>query len=63
MYGRVADFVRQSQSYLNVESKTELDDSDKTQYLLMVNPQIRNHLLNFIEFLKRHILNKGFSLL
>ncbi|XP_050539664.1 intermembrane lipid transfer protein VPS13B isoform X2 [Daktulosphaira vitifoliae] len=63
MYGRVADFVRQSQSYLNVESKTEIDDSDKTQYLLMVNPQIRNHLLNFIEFLKRHTQNKGFTLL
>lgn len=58
-YARVADYVRKSQSFLNMESKTVSDQTHK----LLVNPQLRNHILNFIEFLKRHIQNKGYAVI
>lgn len=61
-YARVADYVRKSQSFLNMESKTVSGNPDQTHKLL-VNPQIRNHVLNSIEFLKRHIQNKGYSVI
>lgn len=61
-YSRVADYVRKSQSFLNMESKTESDNPDQTHKLL-VSPQIRNHILNSIEFLKRHIQNKGYAVI
>lgn len=61
-YARVADYVRKSQSFLNMESKTVSGNPDQTHKLL-VNPQIRNHVLNLIEFIKRHIQNKGYSVI
>lgn len=45
-----------------MESKTESDNPDQTHKLL-VSPQIRNHVLNSIEFLKRHIQNKGYAVI
>lgn len=38
------------------------DNPDQTHKLL-VSPQIRNHILNAIEFLKRHSLNKGYAVI
>ncbi|XP_025418587.1 vacuolar protein sorting-associated protein 13B-like [Sipha flava] len=61
-YDRVADYVRKSQSFLNMESKTLSDNQDQTHRLL-VSPQIRNYILNLIEFLKRHIQNKGYAVI
>ncbi|XP_050421986.1 intermembrane lipid transfer protein VPS13B-like isoform X2 [Adelges cooleyi] len=61
-YARVADYVRKSQTYLNVESRSEVENEDQT-HRFMVNPQIRNHLLSFIEFLKRHNQNKGYAVI
>lgn len=61
-YARVADYVRKSQSFLNMESKTVSDNQDQTHKLL-VSPQIRNYILNLIEFLKRHIQNKGYAVI
>jgi len=62
MYARVADYVRKSQSFLNMESNTVTNNPDQTHKLL-VNPQKRNHILNVIEFLKRHIENKGYAVI
>lgn len=58
----MADYVRKSQSYLNMESSSVSSNSDQTHKLL-VSPQIRNHVLNVIEFLKRHTLNKGYAVI
>lgn len=61
-YARVADYVRKSQSFLNMETNTIPDNPDQT-HKLFVSPQIRNHVLNVIEFLKRHTLNKGYAVI
>lgn len=58
----MADYVRKSQSFLNMESQTVSDNQDQTHKLL-VNPQVRNHVLSSIEFLKRHIQNKGYAVI
>lgn len=58
----MADYVRKSQSYLNMEFNSMSNNPDQT-YKLLVSPQIRNHVLNMIEFLKRHTLNKGYAVI
>lgn len=45
-----------------MESQTVTDNQDQTHKLL-VNPQIRNHVLSSIEFLKRHVQNKGYAVI
>lgn len=45
-----------------MESKNEVENPDQT-HTFLVSPQIRNHLLNSIEFLKRHVQNRGYPVI